>query len=141
VIKFRLDCIPPSSTSQGKRINRSTGVFFTSKAHREDMEMLEALMSPHRPKTPLEGPLDVQIVAVWPWPKSARKSDQEKVLPKTTKPDADNFSKGVIDCLMRLGFFTDDSKISHLSASKWYGTRPCIWITIKTASHVLGEEL
>jgi len=130
VLSFKIEGTPPSTTAQGKRLNRATGAFFKSKEHAADMEDLRLKMRQHRPKTPLEGPIQLMIVATWPYPKNTPKCAQIGKRPKLTKPDVDNFAKGLIDALVDEGFFPDDANVYGLTVLKWFGPSTSVGIDV-----------
>jgi Holliday junction resolvase RusA-like endonuclease len=140
VLSFKIEGVPPSTTAQGKRLNRATGRFFASPAHAADMEALRLKMRAHRPKTPLEGPIQLTIVATWPYPKNTPKCAQIGRRPKLSKPDADNFAKGIQDCLVAEGFFIDDAKVWSLSVLKFYGLPEMVGIQVWIGNTWDGAE-
>jgi len=129
-IEFKIEGKPPNTTAQGKRLNRATGQFFASKQHASDMEALRLAMRPYKPTSPLEGAVFVTIQATWPHTKATPKKLQAGTWPKTSKPDADNFFKGVIDCLVDEGFFLEDSKVYRLHVAKFVGPPELVGIQI-----------
>lgn len=130
VIAFRIEGEPPKTTAQGKRLNLSRGQFFKSKEHAADMGALRLRMRAHRPIKPLEGPIQLTIVATWPYPKITPKRYQIGCRPKLTKPDVDNFAKGVIDALVDEGFFPDDAKVYGLNVLKFFGPPEAVGIDV-----------
>ena len=95
--------------------------------------MLSLLLRPHRPRQPLTGPLSLALKIVHPWLKSESKTTIAKgiPIPKDTKPDADNMSKGIQDVMSDLGFWQDDSQVCDLHVQKFWGARPGIEFSIK----------
>ncbi len=66
---------------------------------------------------PLRGPLSVKLTFFMPRPKS-RNHD----LWHTTKPDADNLAKAVLDALGDAGIWGDDAQVARLVVQKLYAT-------------------
>ena len=138
MIEFFIDCIPSNSSHQGsltilKRKDGSqfVGKFANSKAKKWEGEML-TLFAPYKPSYPIEGPVTVECVWVFPWRKAETKKNRARgVMPKDTKSDADNLWKGIGDVLTRLGFYKDDSLIYQLRLKKLWGDRPGIGIKVK----------
>jgi crossover junction endodeoxyribonuclease RusA len=88
---------------------------------------------PHKPKTPIEGPINVLLFFIFPRPKShSTKKGLRDSAPDfhTSKPDADNLAKAVLDCLTQLGFWKDDAQVCELQIHKRYGTNGACRITI-----------
>lgn len=90
----------------------------------------------HKPEQPLEGPLNVKIVAFKSIPKSFSKrkaADAESgVLLPITKPDCDNYAKGVKDALSGL-IWRDDAQVVRLTVEKKFSTVPRMEIEILCA--------
>lgn len=77
------------------------------------------LCAAHLPSTPIEGPVRVDILAVFPRPKSKnRKCDPEGLMAYTSKPDKDNVDKIVFDSLNR--HLRDDAQIVTGTTIKAY---------------------
>lgn len=116
-----LKCIPPSVTAQQKRVRVIHGkpVFFHDTRMERECQTWAALLAPYVPREPIVGAIKLTIVGIWPHPKSARKDDQSKVLPKLTKPDCSNFAKAIEDQLVRMRFIADDATVSVLHLEKW----------------------
>lgn len=129
-----LDMIPPRSTAQGKGCFVVDGkpVFFTKSKQKADQNFYAALLYPHRPVEPFSKPISLSVEFFFPW----RKTEKKSVMAKgwhyhTTKPDADNALKGLMDVMNRLGFFTDDSIVCDLSVLKRYSDKPQVIIDIE----------
>jgi Holliday junction resolvase RusA-like endonuclease len=76
---------------------------------------------PHRPVTPLEGPISVSIDFLMPRPKSlSRKKDPAGEVPHTSKPDRDNLEKAALDALTQDGWWRDDSQVCAGEVRKLY---------------------
>lgn len=81
----------------------------------------------HIPSEPLAGALFVHLYFYFPRPKSHYCAKGLKpTAPKyhTSKPDADNAAKAVLDCLTVLGFWKDE-QIARLDVSKFYASSVC----------------
>lgn len=74
-----------------------------------------------KPKTPLEGPLRVEITFYLPRPKRLmRKKDPEDAVWCIAKPDRDNLEKAVLDALKTDGWFRDDCQVVSGEIRKLY---------------------
>jgi Holliday junction resolvase RusA-like endonuclease len=87
-----------------------------------------------RPDKPLEGALSVKIMCFRSIPKSfsKKKTEQAKngeLLP-TSKPDVDNYAKGIKDALKGV-IWKDDSQVTTLTVSKRYSDVPRIQVEIQ----------
>ena len=67
----------------------------------------------------LEGPVSVRIVCWFERPKSHSKKRRQEPEPKTTKPDADNVGKAILDSLNEIAY-NDDGQVYRLTVEKWY---------------------
>ncbi len=91
----------------------------------------------HAPAQPLEGPLSMVMIAYRPIPKSFSKkkaaaAERGEILP-VSKPDVDNYLKGVKDALKGI-IWVDDSQVVDAFARKRYSARPRIEVKIKKLS-------
>lgn len=79
----------------------------------------------------LEGPLRVDIIGVFPIPKSISKKKQNEIIgtSHTKKPDCDNLAKIILDPLNKLAY-NDDGQVSKLYVDKIYGTNPRVEVRI-----------
>jgi Holliday junction resolvase RusA-like endonuclease len=98
--------------------------------------------SQYAPNKLLECGLGLRVDIYRPIPKnfSKKKTEQAErgVIRPTTKPDADNYVKGVKDALKNV-IWKDDSQVVELLVNKWYSTKPrvevkCWEIEIYSAS-------
>ena len=114
----------PKATAQMKRFNGNTRTYFKSKTLMETERIYRTLLAPHRPKAPSEGPIRLFIVLYFD------KKSPKKLWGtyKTTRPDADNFCKALIDQMTQVGFWTDDSQIVDLRIKKYYAEKASIFI-------------
>ncbi len=81
------------------------------------------------------GPVRVQLSFMFRRPKSHYRRNgllmPNAPICHTSKPDADNLAKAVLDCLTQLGrFWHDDSQVSELIVLKFYGETPGVHAVI-----------
>ena len=131
-----LACVPPTVTHHSKRIVRvrqfarlaDTDALVGAKA------MLDELLLPHQPETPIAAPVRLTVTFTWPW----RTSTSQRVrsagrAPKTTKPDLDNLCKVLTDRLAALRFIpAEDGVVAELHARKFWGEAPGIAVVLET---------
>jgi Holliday junction resolvase RusA-like endonuclease len=107
---------------------------YDPKKSRDYKDYVRLAAAEHAPPALLEGPLSVEIDVFRPIPKSfSKKKAQEAecgLIRPTSKPDADNYLKGIKDALKNV-IWKDDSQIVDVRTSKWYGLRPRVEVTIK----------
>lgn len=99
-----------------------------------------------RPPKPLDGPVSLSIVAVFPWPVGLRKEfmGSDALVYQISKPYVDNLAKGVMDtmnpervtmamrrlpaqvqkAMLQAGWWHDDCQVAELRVQKVYGDEP-----------------
>lgn len=91
--------------------------------------------SAHAPAVPLEGAISMMLTVYRSTPKSFSNKKTAAAeaghIQPTTKPDVDNYLKGVKDALKGI-IWKDDSQVVEVFARKRYSTRPRIEVKIKT---------
>lgn len=88
----------------------------------------------HHNKFPFKGQVRVDVIAVFPYPKSAYWPKNAKHNGELRnewvsahylkKPDADNVLKAILDGLSKAGAWKDDSQVYSVSLKKFYGEVP-----------------
>jgi Holliday junction resolvase RusA-like endonuclease len=143
---FFLDCIPPKTTHQaGARIFKTKhGTPFigqSSKAKGVANDIYAQLL-PHRPTTPYEGPLQLELVWQYPWRKSEKKSVRlAGSAPCSTRPDCDNLAKLFCDQMGKANFFKDDGQIYSLKISKIYSNTTGIKCSLTEVNQNINGNL
>lgn len=125
MLKFRLNCIPTAQArARHGRTKSGLHVTFKSANQRANERTLEALLAPHAPRSPLQGPLVLEFVAALPVGKSDSRTLREAKLTGLVapekKPDIDNLTKQIMDCMTRLQFWADDVQVVCLRCEKIY---------------------
>lgn len=114
----------PKATAQMKRFNGHTHTYFKSKTLLETERIYKAKLLPHKPGHPSDAPIRLFIVLYFD------KKSPKKLWGcyKTTRPDADNFCKALIDQMTQVGFWNDDAQIADLHIIKRYAAEAQIYI-------------
>lgn len=80
-------------------------------------------------------PLLVTITAYFPIPSKATKAERAMILSGgghvTSKPDADNIAKIILDALNGIAY-EDDAQVEELTVRRRYAAEPCVRVTIET---------
>ena len=88
---------------------------------------------------PVSGACRVEITAVLPVPMSWSKKRAAAAISgderPTKRPDLDNFVKSILDGMNGVAF-ADDSQVVEIAASKRYGDKPGVWVSLTA----LGEQ-
>ncbi len=135
VLRFRVRCVPPTATAQQKGAFVLGGKvrFFVKARVRRTEDFLAGLLSPHVPPRPFDRAVSVRIAWTFPYRSSERKSVVRSGadVPHDRRPDLDNLGKSLLDVMTRLGFWTDDGRISRLEMAKSWGAEPGIAVEIR----------
>ncbi|MBN6186424.1 RusA family crossover junction endodeoxyribonuclease [Aneurinibacillus sp. BA2021] len=101
---------------------------------REYKEHVKREAAKYAPSEPLEGPLVLTVNIYRFIPKGFNKKDKERAvagtLRPTTKPDVDNYVKGIKDALNKV-IWKDDSQIVSIVAEKFYSQKPRIEVKVQ----------
>lgn len=122
--------IPVEPVAQGRpRFNSHTKVAVDPKKSRDYKKLVAYYAEEHRPKQLLDKPLSVLIDIYRTPPKSISKVKknhaelENETMRPITKPDVDNYAKGIKDALNGV-IWTDDSKVVDLRVRKFYSLNP-----------------
>lgn len=143
MIAFKIDMTPPTATAQQKGVFVCGGHahFFKKPKVRDAEQFLAAMLAPHRPAEPLDGPVYFQARWCYPYRKSEKKSvvNAEREIPHATRPDLDNLEKNLLDVLTQLQFWHDDAQVFTKSTAKVWGPRGYLAIAIKTEAELYNQ--
>ena len=131
---FFMNLIPPTSTAQMHKVKVVKGrpIFYDPPEVAEARNLLTANLIKHKPENPLEGPVALKVL--WLFPKGKHKNGEWKV----TKPDTDNLEKLLKDCMTRVGFWKDDAQVvSELCEKRWADEPSGIYIEVNTLKEVV----
>lgn len=125
MLKFTVNIIPKAQMrARHGRPRAGFSRVYTHPQQKIEENNLCALLMPHRPEMPLEGPLTLYVKAYLPVPMSwsgKRISLAESgTIKPTCKPDLDNLVKNIKDCLTSTSFWHDDKQVVSLDARKFY---------------------
>lgn len=120
-MQFFLNTNPPTATAQMKQVRVVGGkpMFYDPPRVKEARQTLSALLSPHRPASPLAGPISLRVFWLFPKGKSHRNGEW-----RITKPDIDNLQKMLKDCMTRVGFWNDDAQVVQEVVEKRWSDDP-----------------
>lgn len=82
----------------------------------------------------MDGPLEMNITAIYPRAKSWSKKKRETMVWKTSRSDLDNIVKLVADSL-NATVYPDDAAVAKVSACKIYGDQAALIIEVKALDH------
>lgn len=144
-LRFSLNIVPPKTTSQQKGVFVANGKprFFTKSRNKRDIDALLAMLTPHRPPVPFEGPLQVSVEWHFPYRKQEKKSVVRAgvPIPNDKRPDLDNLEKSFFDAMTRLYFWHDDGQIAWKQTRKLWSARPRIDVYIFAMSECVAIRL
>jgi len=109
---------------------------YKAKNQKAEESKLLGLLYEHKPEQPLDGPLELSVVAFMPipksWPKWKQKAAINNEIRPDKKPDWDNVGKQICDVFNGI-FWRDDAQIVGAMVRKYYSDRPRWEIEIKEA--------
>jgi Holliday junction resolvase RusA-like endonuclease len=122
--------------AQGRPRFSSQGGFtraYDPKKSKDFKKYVKLVAAENRPKKLLEGPVQLFIRVYKPTLKNFSKKKlaaaESGELRPLTKPDVDNYVKGIKDACNQI-LWKDDSQVVELLASKWYSEKPRIEIMV-----------
>ncbi|WP_309087269.1 RusA family crossover junction endodeoxyribonuclease [Domibacillus sp.] len=117
----------------GKDWSGNTVLYDPAKS-RNFKEYVKIVAAQHRPAKLLEGPLQVKVKVYKPMLKRFSKKKlaeaEAGILRPVTKPDVDNYVKGIKDALNKV-IWNDDSQVVDLTVSKFYSESPRIEVLVE----------
>lgn len=121
MITFHIPIVPKAQRrARHGRLNNGHSITYKDSAQRQAEGDLISLMRPYVPEKPFEKNVTIDIVAVFPTPKSWSKKKKNDPGAMITKPDVDNLIKQVLDCMTILRFWNDDCQVDYIGVSKHY---------------------
>ncbi|HDR8155560.1 TPA: RusA family crossover junction endodeoxyribonuclease [Bacillus cereus] len=97
-------------------------------------QYVRLVASQNAPEELLEGPLFLEVKVYKPllkkFSKKKRLEAEQGLIRPTTKPDVDNYAKGILDGLNSV-IWKDDNQVIDLHVSKWYSEKPRVEVTVK----------
>lgn len=128
-LKFFIHINPPTATAQEKHVRVVNGkpLFFDPAPVKKTKKLLTESLLPYVPDHPLQGPLELSVLWLFPKGKSHKDGDW-----RVTRPDTDNLQKALKDCMTKCGFWDDDAQVVRETAEKRWSDDPCgIFIIIR----------
>ena len=128
---------PPPTHQAALRIlkNKKTGAMFVGKMEKSSAKKWNVaftlLLREAKQKYAVreyDQALTVGLVFVYPHTKESAKKGHS--VPKVTRPDVDNLSKSVLDCMVDAGWLKDDNLIVELILKKIHSDTPQVIIDI-----------
>lgn len=140
---FKLKMIPPTATAQqkGERVVGGYIHHYKKKNVARAEAILRDALLPYIPKEPItDQPIRLNVLWMFPYPKSAKKHWPGCDRNKITRPDTDNLNKLLKDVMTDMGFWKDDALISLEQIWKVYSDEPGICISITTMEMDIDDE-
>ncbi len=128
-MNFFMAMNPPTVTAQMKKVRVVGGkpIFYDPPQVKEARQSLEGYLDKHKPDEPLEGPISLNVL--WLFPRGKRHKNGEW---RITKPDTDNLEKLLKDCMTATGYWKDDAQVVRETVEKRWSDEPCgIYIEVE----------
>lgn len=128
-MNFFLAMNPPTATAQEKevRVIKGKAVFYDPEQVIDAKQLLIGHLSRNKPDKPLEGPVSLRVI--WLFPKGIKHKNGEW---RITKPDTDNLQKLLKDCMTKCRFWLDDAQVCREIVEKRWSAEPAgIYIEIE----------
>lgn len=141
MIQFTLNLIPKAwGRPRAVAIAGHAKIFAPPETEQAVREIV-ALADPHAPPAPFQGPLAVRLTFNLLIPRSKpawwQAAAEAGAVYPTSRPDADNLAKLVLDALSRSGrWWRDDAQIVHLESTKAFGAIPGTRVVIEPLPEV-----
>ncbi len=103
------------------RAGRKGGHSYTP-THVKNFENRVRLFAHQAGVTPLDGPVEVHVHAVWPMKGQPLKKSKRPRAWKATRPDLDNVLKAVLDALNGIGYH-DDGQVARATIEKLHAAQ------------------
>ena len=123
-IEFFMPMVPPTATHQEKkwRVVNGKPVSYDPPEVAAAWLKLTAHLVPHRPVSPMEGP--VRLLVKWCFPRGKHRDGEYRI----TRPDTDNLNKLLKDCMTAAGFWKDDAQVASEICEKFWAETPGIYV-------------
>lgn len=120
-MEFFLQIVPPTATAQEKKVTVVNGnpIFYDPAPVKAAKKLLTGSLIAHRPNEPLQGPVLLNVVWLFPRGKAHKHGEW-----RVTKPDTDNLQKLLKDCMTKCGFWKDDAQVVRETVEKRWSDEP-----------------
>ena len=126
-VTFRINTVTRGAGRPKAAIRGKHATMYKDAKSRDHEATIASLVAPYAPATPIDGAVSIDICCVMPRPTSMckRAARTGKPLkdparyPHTSKPDADNIAKSMLDGMSKCGFWRDDCQVWDLRVTKF----------------------
>ena len=128
---------PPTVTAQENQVAvvKNKPVFYKPEKLKEAKKIIIKHLMPFKPEKPYDGPIELNVVWLFPKGKSHKHNEW-----RITKPDTDNLEKLLKDCMTQVGFWNDDAQVVKETVEKRWSDEPTgISIQIDTLPKIMEE--
>lgn len=133
-----LTFLVPGVPTAWARARTHGAVHFTPARQRSAKHDIQSYMIQARAGRPMyDGPIQVEIDAYWPRPKSLPKRHGTGTYPRTSRPDVDNVAKIVLDAGNGV-LWGDDAMVTDVRVRKWVhaaGEAPRLLVVVRAVGH------
>lgn len=131
--------IPGEPVAQGRpragKTRTGKTVLYDPVKSKDFKQFVRLVAAQHAPKELITGPIKLHVDVYRPTPKNLQTKPKQALinsgeLRPTTRPDVDNYVKGVKDGLSKV-IWEDDSQVVDLTVRKFYSLSPKVVVCIK----------
>jgi Holliday junction resolvase RusA-like endonuclease len=148
-LEITLPCVPPRSTAQsrtraamtsrGPRFYKKTPADWGRFRAQVEHKLRVAALSPAAWEVRRAKAVSLSLLVAYPWPLTTPKAKALTEAYRTTKPDADNLAKAIIDLLADCLVIPPDQCVANLTVVKINSPNPRLEIRAAAASLIRSE--
>lgn len=130
MLQFFMAMNPPTVTAQEREVTVAHGKprFYDTPAIMDARQKLASHLARHAPEAPITGA--IRLTVRWCFPAGKHEDGSYRV----TKPDTDNLSKLLKDCMTAVGFWVDDAQVASELTEKFWAETPGIFVRVEAIS-------
>ena len=128
MIKFFIECEPPTHTQQEHRVSRrkdGSVYFYEDRKLKEVRAFLSDQVAKMKPDKPMKGA--IRLTVKWCFPGKGKPDGTYKF----TKPDTDNLNKLLKDVMTDERYWKDDAQVASEIIEKFWADRSGIFIKVE----------
>ena len=148
-LELSIPCLPPRSTAQsrtravltrrGPRFYKKNSGDWSRFRAQVEHKLRVGSLSPAAREVREAKAVALALLVAFPWPSGTSKATARTEAYRTTKPDADNLAKGIIDLLADCLVIPPDQRVALLTVVKVNSPNPRLEIRASAANLIRSE--